>query len=113
MSAKEIAVVGCTFKTDPTGYTVTVLPSPASTMASASCGTKKVYLLLSFTIAKGDYAGAGVIVGSTTTVKGSSLPVLRKDDEITVVATQTVTPFATENVTVTIDNPGQTKAKAT
>lgn len=110
--SKEIAVVGCTFKTDPTGYTVTVLPSPASTLASASCGGKKIYLLISFTIAKGNYAGAGVLAGSATKTKGSSLPVIRKDDEITVVATQTVTPFATEDVTVTVDNAGQTKAKA-
>ena len=113
--AELIAVASPTlsFKSDPPGYTVVVLPVSIKS-PFVSCKGYGAYHLISFTCSKGSYVGAGVINGSSSKVKstGADLAFVRKGDSVDIVAAIPPPSSATEDVTIEVDNPGQDVTEA-
>lgn len=115
-----LAVEGLTLDFRSASHSGTIVILPVSVMyPTVKCDGNASYISISFTViafAGGGISsgtGAGVITGSATKVKIDTTDVpVREEDEVTIMITDSVTPFGTTNTTVYVSDAGQTKAKA-
>lgn len=119
MALKLLADTSCTLDFQDPSHSGTIVIIPASiTSSKVKTQSDEVYLSISFTVTAfvgpgiTSGTGAGVITGSTTKTGCNSISPIREDDSVTIVITDTVSPFGTTNTTVFVDDAGQTKAKA-
>ena len=125
MSAVELAVEGCTLKvqTPASGGSFAILPIGSGSIGSKmKCQGNQVYTSLAFTVTEVAVttsippvvsgSGGGTIAGTATKAKASGQPPVSKGDSVIITVTDANPPYGTADVTVEVDDPGQTKAKA-
>jgi hypothetical protein len=121
MIAVELAVEGCTLKvqTPASGGSFVILPIGSGSIGSKmKCQGNQVYTSLAFTVtavsmgAVVSGSGGGTIAGTATKAKASGQPPVRKGDSVIITVTDANPPYGTASVTVEVNDPGQTKAKA-
>jgi hypothetical protein len=120
MSAELVAVEGLTLKFSNPLYTGTIVIGPGPVIwlpdVTKVIG-KKIALSIPFTvtgfvgggISSGTGAGVLSAIGKKAAVQ--TLPPVTLEDSVTILITDTVTPFGTLNVDVVIDDPAQSVVK--
>lgn len=91
----------------------------SSTYDKVKCIGKKVFESISFSIS--NFVGGGLTAGAGKgTITGSAIKIkidnnkipIRKEDQIIITVTDTVSPYGTTTTTVYVSDAGQTKVKA-
>ncbi len=115
--SKFLAVEGSTLKAGE-GDILAVIPAgvilpppldilPVTVVAPAASLGSRIYLGILFTITTASgFVGVGNITGSAVAVKSNGTPVVLKGDSVTVTVTNPA-GGATEEATISVDDPGQ------